>query len=105
MHKWRENGLAHRKQVINSNFSEWQAVGNHRVQCLDSSYVPQRCISYAAVYIKDMDEGIKCDFSKFADDTQLVESREEGADRLQVHLNRSREWADTWQMPCWINVG
>ena len=49
------------------------------------------------IYINDLDEGIDCSISKFADDTKLDCSMycEEDAKRLQGDLDRLTEWANT----------
>ena len=52
------------------------------------------------IYINDLNEGIECNISKFADDTKLGGSVrcEEDARRLQGDLDRLVEWANAWQM-------
>ncbi|XP_055492007.1 uncharacterized protein LOC129697443 [Leucoraja erinacea] len=93
---WIENWLANRKQRvgINGSFSEWQAV---------TSGVPQDSVlgsQLFTIYINDLDEGIECNISKFADDTKLGGSGscEEDARRLQGDLDRLSEWENAWQM-------
>lgn len=52
------------------------------------------------VYINDLDHGIKCKVSKFADDTKLATSVRhiEGCIRIQNDLDKLLGWADKWQM-------
>ena len=47
------------------------------------------------IFISDMDSGVKCTLSKFADDTKLwgVINTPEGGDAIQMDLNRLKQWA------------
>ena len=93
---WIENWLADRKQRagVNGSFSEWQTV---------ASGVPQGSVlgpQLFAIYINDLEEGIKSNTSTFADDIKLGGSVncEEDVRRLQGDLERLNVWADVWQM-------
>lgn len=94
--KWIENWLSNRKQrvVINGKESNWINV---------TSGVPQGSVLGPVlflIYINDIDEGITCILSKFADDTKIastVVSRDQ-VNEMQNNLNRLSDWAKTWQM-------
>ena len=68
-----------------------------------TSGVPQGSVlglQLFTISIYGLDEGIKSNISKFADDTMLgcsVNCEEDGR-RLQGDLDRLSEWADAWQM-------
>ena len=66
--KWLQDWLTDRKQrvVINGTSSEWQNV---------ISGVPQGSVLgpiLFLVYVNDIDEGLSCKISKFADDTKIA---------------------------------
>ena len=94
--RWIENWLINRKQrvVINGKASNWTNV---------TSGVPQGSVLgpiLFLVYINDIDEGLTCIISKFADDTKIantVVSNNE-AKEMQNNLDKLTNWAKTWQM-------
>ena len=47
------------------------------------------------IFVKDIDSGVKCILSKFADDTKLWSevNRQEGWDSIQSNLDRLDQWA------------
>ena len=94
--KWLGDWLSDRKQrvVINGKESEW-----HKV----NSGVPQGSVLGPVlfiVYINDIDEGINCTLSKFADDTKIMSKVESASQwqELQSDLNKLACWAEKWQM-------
>ena len=52
------------------------------------------------IYISDLDHGLKCKVSKFADDTKVATSviKSEGCIKIQNDLDKLLGWADKWQM-------
>ena len=101
LHRWIEDWLTGRKQrvVINGKESDWMNV---------SSGVPQGSVLgpiLFLIYIDDIDEGLHCKISKFADDTKLgnrVDTQEQRS-LLQSDLNKLTDWAHKWQMDFNIN--
>lgn len=93
---WVEDWLTNRKQRvgINGSYSGWQPV---------TSGVPQGSVlgpQLFTIYINDLEEGTKCNISKFADDTKMGGKVGDEEDRksLQKDIDKLGEWATTWQM-------
>ena len=94
--KWLADWLSDRKQrvVINGKESDW-----HKV----NSGVPQGSVLGPVlfiIYVNDIDGGINCKLSKFADDTKITSKVTSTSQwqQLQADLNKLTSWAETWQM-------
>ena len=99
--RWIDDWLTGRKQrvVINGKESDWINV---------TSGVPQGSVLgpiLFLIYINDIDEGLVCRLSKFADDTKIGNSAATPLQRqtIQSDLDKLFHWSQEWQMDFNVN--
>ena len=101
IHSWLEDWLYERKQrvVINGKESNWRNV---------LSGVPQGSVLgpiLFVIFVNEMDEGLTCKISKFADDTKITGRVTTTAEKalIQSDLDRLVNWSNKWQMSYNVN--
>ncbi|GAB0188500.1 cAMP-dependent protein kinase inhibitor alpha [Grus japonensis] len=87
-------GWLHSKIAVNASTSKWKLVTNGVPQ------VPVLGPVLFNIFVGDMDSGIECTLSKFANDTKLCGGVDmlEGRDAIQRDLDRLERWAHVNRM-------
>ena len=92
--EWVREWLSNRKQrvILNGHKSEWREV---------KSGVPQGSVLgplLFLLYINDLEVGLGCKVSKFADDTKIaaVVTENEGCFSLQKYIDKLIAWSKVW---------
>ena len=86
--------------MINGKSSNWRDL---------ISGVPSRSVigpTLFLIYVNDIDEGLTCEISKFADDTKITTRVTTTADKLQLQSNLDIlvSWSNKWQIKFNVDI-